>query len=125
MGFIVVGNHEATVITSSHGFNCLSQSSFDVSVVSANKLAELQEFVVITNWAHKNSANFFSNKSSHLHSVRLQSNTDSIIYSNSFSSKTFPDTGTNDVHGIKLFFFDSISFFSNDCISSLNIKQKL
>jgi len=70
IGLIVVGNHEATVMISSHGFNCLSHNSFDVSVVRANKFAELQEFVVITNLTHRNSANFCSNKSFRFHSVQ-------------------------------------------------------
>jgi len=70
IGVIVVGNQAATVTTSSHFFNCLSHSSFAVSAVKAKRLAELPEFVVITNFAHKKSANNCSNLSFHLPSVR-------------------------------------------------------
>ena len=83
----MVGNQVATVITSSHFFNCLSLSSFAVRVVSAIKLALLQEFVVITYFTSRKEANFSSKHLLNLHSVRWQSSTDSIAYSSSFESK--------------------------------------
>jgi hypothetical protein len=70
IGVIVVGNHAATVIISSHGNNCLSHNSFEVNVVNAKRLAELHEFVVATNFTQRNSASHFSNFSFHLHSVQ-------------------------------------------------------
>jgi hypothetical protein len=105
----VVGNPAATVITSSHFFSCLSHNSLAVSAVIAKRLAELQELVVITCLIDKNSASFFSNISFHLPSVRWQCITASIIYSNSFSSKIFPETGMEDVHGINVVALDLIS----------------
>ncbi|MBQ1638628.1 MAG: hypothetical protein II101_03060 [Ruminococcus sp.] len=70
IGVMVVGNHAATVITSSHGNNCLSHNSFEVNVDNARRFAELHEFVVATNFTHRNSDNPFSNFSFHLHSVQ-------------------------------------------------------
>jgi hypothetical protein len=70
IGVIVVGNHAATVITSSHGFSCLSHNSFDVNVDNARRLAELHEFVVATNFTQRKFDSHFSNLSFHLHSVQ-------------------------------------------------------
>ncbi|MEI7919791.1 MAG: hypothetical protein WCH65_06570 [bacterium] len=70
MGVMVVGNHAATVIISSHFFNCLAQSSLAVKAVIASRFAELHELAVMTYFVPKNSENFFSNISFHLPSVR-------------------------------------------------------
>jgi hypothetical protein len=80
IGFIVVGNHAATVITSSQGLIRLVHNSTAVRAVNARRLAELHELQVSANLIHINSANSFSNLSFRLHSVQWQSKTDSIIY---------------------------------------------
>jgi len=121
IGAIVVGNPAATVITSSHFFSCLSHNSLAVKAVIAKRLAELQELVVIRCLIDKNSASFFSNISFHLPSVRWQSMTDSIMYSNSFSSKIFPETGIEDVHGINVVALDLISACRADFILSSSL----
>ncbi|MEI6774121.1 MAG: hypothetical protein WCL18_04940 [bacterium] len=67
---MVVGNQAATVMTSSPACNCLSPNSFAIKAVIAKRFAELHELVVITYLIHKKEANFFSNISFRLPSVR-------------------------------------------------------
>jgi hypothetical protein len=43
------------------------------------------------------------------------------MYSNSFSSKIFPETGMEDAHGINGTFLDLISSFKADCMLSLSM----
>ena len=61
IGFIVVGNPAATVITSSKGFIALSLSLEEVRVEKAIKLAEEPELTVINCLMPINLASFFSN----------------------------------------------------------------
>ena len=59
IGFIVVGNPVATVITSSEGLIALSFSLGEVKVEKAIKLAEEPELTVINCLMPINSASFF------------------------------------------------------------------
>ena len=61
IGFIVVGNPAATVITSSKGFIALSLSLGEVRLVNAIKFADDPEFTVINCLMPINFANFFQN----------------------------------------------------------------
>ena len=60
IGFIVVGNPAATVITSSKGFIALSLSFGEVRLVNAIKFADDPEFTVINCLIPINFASFFS-----------------------------------------------------------------
>ena len=88
IGLIVVGNPEATVITSSPFLICLSPSSGAVKTENAIRLALEPEF---TKWAYFtpiHSAKFFSNSLENLPVVSQKSSIASVKDCISFSSYT-------------------------------------
>ena len=66
IGATVVGKQAAVVITSSHGFNCLSPSLEEVNDVIASRFADEPEFVRMQCFTPRNSEKLFSNSFAYL-----------------------------------------------------------
>ena len=105
LGFIVVGNPAATVITSSPFLIALSPNFGEVSVLNATKFADEPEFVVIKFFTFRKFESFFSNFSLNLPVVSHPSNDASIIFLASSLPITFPVIGTT----LKSVFFSLFS----------------
>ena len=102
MGAIVTGNPAATVMISSPGFNRLSPSFLDVSVLKAIRFADDPELTSMASETLKYSANRYSNSSAYLPAVNQKSKEASTKLTNSLSSKTRPAYLTGVLPGIKV-----------------------
>src|SRR3989338_1694033 len=103
MGFTVVGNPAARVITSSSGFNALSPKLSDVSVDNAIKLAEEPEFAVRTKFTPRNFPISFSKSELYFPAVSQKSNDEATSVLISLVPYTLPDTGMNVFPGTNSF----------------------
>src|SRR5579871_5553989 len=111
IGFTVVGNPAATVITSLPGASgglpadcasaALSASFGEVSALSATRFADDPEFTSAAARTPKNFANVLSNSAAKRPVVSQKSSEASTRLRTSSAKKTFPETGTGVSPGTK------------------------
>jgi len=96
MGFSVVGNPAATVMTSSPGVRRSSPSTGDVSAESASRFAEDPELQRMPKRVPTQRAIFASNWSANRPAVSQKSSDASVTSLRSDASNTRPEIGTGD-----------------------------
>src|SRR5271170_7941326 len=99
MGFTVVGNPAATVITSSPGLNWRSPRLGDVRQDKATRLAEDPELTRAADRTPTNFASWRSNSRAKRPDVSQQSRDASTRLCRSSPSRTLPETGTEEAPG--------------------------
>src|SRR3989344_4680843 len=104
IGLTVVGNEQATVITSSPFRIRRSPNFSEVNVEKAAKFALEPELTRVAYLTPTNLLNSLQNSSAKCPSVSQNSKDASIAFSISLSSNTLPETLTGVIPGIKVLF---------------------
>jgi hypothetical protein len=119
IGFTVVGNPAATVMTSSPGIRRRSPSFGDVSAVKATKLAEEPELTSEQLLTPIKRASFFSNAFAKRPVVNQQSRAESTTERRSAPSMTLPETGTGGLPGLEVVQRERLALILNDQFEDL------